>query len=73
MWFLFTAAEKQKMLNKIKVTVEQVADVIIDPDSESSETSISIDSKISEPTLAAKKSLSSLINAQYDTDESRLY
>ncbi|CAB3224483.1 unnamed protein product [Arctia plantaginis] len=66
-------AEKQKMLNNIKVTVEQVSNVIVDPDSENSETSVSIESIISEPSLTAKKSLSSLINAQYDTDESRLY
>ncbi|XP_075988992.1 uncharacterized protein LOC142984970 [Anticarsia gemmatalis] len=71
--------EKSKLLNNIKVTVERVAHDHIDlhllkpsdPDSEDSETSLHKQKRtenVLEPEMSDKMSLSSLINAQYESE-----
>ncbi|XP_047038983.1 uncharacterized protein LOC124643900 [Helicoverpa zea] len=64
--------DKHKLLNNIKVTVERVT---IDPDSESSETSLHNHRprNVREPEMTDKRSVSSLINAQYEKDEENVY
>uniref|UniRef100_A0A2A4KA96 Uncharacterized protein n=1 Tax=Heliothis virescens TaxID=7102 RepID=A0A2A4KA96_HELVI len=64
--------DKHKLLNNIKVTIERVT---IDPDSENSETSLTNHRQrtIREPEMTDKRSLSSLINAQYEKDEDNLF
>ncbi|KAJ8704016.1 hypothetical protein PYW07_013310 [Mythimna separata] len=65
--------DKAKLMNNIKVTVEHMR---IDPDSENSESSLHqprLPRKLQEPDMTDKRSVTSLINAQYDTDEDKLY
>ncbi|XP_026744212.1 uncharacterized protein LOC113505620 [Trichoplusia ni] len=57
--------EKSRLMNNIKVTVEHMT---IDPDSENSESSLHQHRQrtLREPLMSDRKSLSSLINAQYE-------
>ncbi|XP_022819118.1 uncharacterized protein LOC111351426 [Spodoptera litura] len=66
-------AEKPKPLNNIKVTIEKVT---LDPDSENSETSLlnhRLQRNVREPKMSEKKSVTSLIDAQYERDEDNLF
>lgn len=68
-----SVVEKPKPINNIKVTTDRVT---IDPDSENSETSLQnhrVHRTVREPNMSEKKSVTSLIDAQYERDEDSIF